>query len=317
MYKSFFGLKENPFNVNPDPRYLFLTKQIEEALSGLMYGIQTRKGFITLTGEVGTGKTTLVNRLLDWLHLKRTKTAFLFNSRMNSSQLFDFILAEFDIQCDNRSKSQQLMKLNHWLLDRYRAGETAVLIVDEAQNLTFPVLEEIRLLTNLETSTEKLLQIVLSGQPELEDKLKLPQLRQLRQRITLRCRTMPMSNEQTHDYIRERLRIAGAPAQSTIFSTKAMDAVHLYSMGIPRVINLLCEHALINSFVDQKQVVEPKVIEDVAREFQLDEVEPIAPPASARQDGDVFQSEAFIQNLGEALSRFRMSPSVPTTRERK
>jgi general secretion pathway protein A len=317
MYKSFFGLKENPFNVNPDPRYLFLTKQIEEALSGLMYGIQTRKGFITLTGEVGTGKTTLVNRLLDWLHLKRTKTAFLFNSRMNSSQLFDFILAEFDIQCDNRSKSQQLMKLNHWLLDRYRAGETAVLIVDEAQNLTFPVLEEIRLLTNLETSTEKLLQIVLSGQPELEDKLKLPQLRQLRQRITLRCRTMPMSNEQTHDYIRERLRIAGAPAQSTIFSDKAMDAVHLYSMGIPRVINLLCEHALINSFVDQKQVVEPKVIEDVAREFQLDEVEPIAPPASARQDGDVFQSEAFIQNLGEALSRFRMSPSVPTTRERK
>jgi type II secretory pathway predicted ATPase ExeA len=317
MYKSFFGLKENPFNVNPDPRYLFLTKQIEEALSGLMYGIQTRKGFITLTGEVGTGKTTLVNRLLDWLHLKRTKTAFLFNSRMNSSQLFDFILAEFDIQCDNRSKSQQLMKLNHWLLDRYRAGETAVLIVDEAQNLTFPVLEEIRLLTNLETSTEKLLQIVLSGQPELEDKLKLPQLRQLRQRITLRCRTMPMSNEQTHDYIQERLRIAGAPAQSTIFSAKAMDAVHLYSMGIPRVINLLCEHALINSFVDQKQVVEPKVIEDVAREFQLDEVEPIAPPPSARQDGDVFQSEAFIQNLGEALSRFRMSPSVPTTRERK
>jgi len=317
MYKSFFGLKENPFNVNPDPRYLFLTKQIEEALSGLMYGIQTRKGFITLTGEVGTGKTTLVNRLLDCLHLKRTKTAFLFNSRMNSSQLFDFILAEFDIQCDNRSKSQQLMKLNQWLLDRYRAGETAVLIVDEAQNLTFPVLEEIRLLTNLETSTEKLLQIVLSGQPELEDKLKLPQLRQLRQRITLRCRTMPMSNEQTHDYIRERLRIAGAPAQSTIFSAKAMDAVHLYSMGIPRVINLLCEHALINSFVDQKQVVEPKVIEDVAREFQLDEVEPIAPPASARQDGDVFQSEAFIQNLGEALSRFRMSPSVPTTRERK
>jgi general secretion pathway protein A len=317
MYKSFFGLKENPFNVNPDPRYLFLTKQIEEALSGLMYGIQTRKGFITLTGEVGTGKTTLVNRLLDWLHLKRTKTAFLFNSRMNSSQLFDFILAEFDILCDNRSKSQQLMKLNHWLLDRYRAGETAVLIVDEAQNLTFPVLEEIRLLTNLETSTEKLLQIVLSGQPELEDKLKLPQLRQLRQRITLRCRTMPMSDDQTHDYIQERLRIAGAPAQSTIFSDKAMDAVHIYSMGIPRVINLLCEHALINSFVDQKQVVEPKVIEDVAREFQLDEVEPIAPPASTRQDGDVFQSEAFIQNLGEALSRFRMSPPVPTTRERK
>jgi type II secretory pathway predicted ATPase ExeA len=317
MYKSFFGLKENPFNVNPDPRFLFLTKQIEEALSGLMYGIQTRKGFITLTGEVGTGKTTLVNRLLDWLHLRRTKTAFLFNSRMNSSQLFDFILAEFDIPCDNRSKSQQLMKLNHWLLERYRAGETAVLIIDEAQNLTFPVLEEIRLLTNLETSTEKLLQIVLSGQPELEDKLKLPQLRQLRQRITLRCRTSAMTNEQTHEYIQERLRIAGAAAESQIFSPKAMDAVYLFSMGIPRVINLLCEHALINSFVDQNLVVEPKVIEDVAREFQLDDLSPIAPPTSMRQDADVFQSEAFIQNLGEALSRFRMSPPVPSSRERK
>src|SRR5438874_8174836 len=212
MYKSFFGLKENPFNVNPDPRYLFLTKQIEEALSGLMYGIQTRKGFITLTGEVGTGKTTLVNRLLDWLHLRRTKTAFLFNSRMNSSQLFDFILAEYDIPCDNRSKSQQLMKLNQWLLERYRAGQTAVLIVDEAQNWTFPVLEEIRLLTNLETSTEKLLQIVLSGQPELEEKLNLPQLRQLRQRIMIRCKTGALTKEEIHDYIFERLKIAGAVA---------------------------------------------------------------------------------------------------------
>lgn len=318
MYKSFFGLKENPFNVNPDPRYLFLTKEIEEALSGLMYGIQTRKGFITLTGEVGTGKTTLVNRLLDWLHLKRTKTAFLFNSRMNTNQLFDFIMAEFDIPCDNKSKSQQLMKLNHWLLERYRAGETAVLIVDEAQNLTFPVLEEIRLLTNLETSTEKLLQIVLSGQPELEEKLRLPQLRQLRQRITLRCRTMPMTKEQTRDYIQERLRIAGGDPQQEIFSEKAIDTVHYFSMGIPRVINLLCEHALINSFVDQRKIVEPKIVEDVAREFQLDEVEPLAPPASLRQEAEVFQSEQFIQNLGEALSRFRVSaPLQSSSRERK
>ena len=191
MYKSFFGLKENPFNVNPDPRFLYFTKQIEETLTGLMYGIQTRKGFVTLTGEVGTGKTTLINRLLDWLHHRRARTAFLFNSRMNTNQLFDFILNEFDIPCDSKSKSQQLMKLNHWLLDRYRNGETVVLIIDEAQNLTFPVLEEVRLLTNLETSTEKLLQIVLSGQPELEEKLKLPELRQLRQRIMFRCRTAP------------------------------------------------------------------------------------------------------------------------------
>jgi len=316
MYKSYFGLRENPFNVNPDPRYLYLTKQIEEALTGLMYGIQTRKGFITLTGEVGTGKTTLVNRLLDWLRQRRTRTAFLFNSRMNTSHLFDFILAEFEIACESRTKSQQLMKLNQWLLERYRAGETAVLIIDEAQNLSYPVLEEIRMLTNLETSTEKLLQIVLSGQPELEEKLKLPQLRQLKQRITLRCKTAPLTKEQTHAYIAERLRIAGSGEQ--IFSLEAMDTVHMYSLGIPRVVNLLCEHALINTYVEQERVVSPKIVEDIAREFQLDEIEPIPPPGSSRIDNDVYNSETFVQNLGEALSRFRVSsPTVSSVREKK
>lgn len=314
MYKSFYGLKENPFNVNPDPRFLFLTKEIEEALTGLMYGIQTRKGFITLTGEVGTGKTTLINRLLDWLHHRKTRTAFLFNSRMNSSQLFDFILAEFDIPCESKSKSQQLMKLNHWLLDRYRMGEAVVLIIDEAQNLTYPVLEEIRLLTNLETSTEKLLQIVLSGQPELEEKLKLPQLRQLRQRIMLRCKTSVLSKTQTQEYIAERLRIAGA-AGEPIFSAQAIDAAHIYSLGIPRVINLLCEHSLVNAFVEQQRPIEAKIVEEVAREFQLDEMEPIAPSGGSRIDTDVYNSEVFLQNLGEALSRFKLTPS--SSRERK
>jgi type II secretory pathway predicted ATPase ExeA len=313
MYKSFFKLKESPFNVNPDPRFLYLTKQIEEALTGLMYGIQTRKGFITLTGEVGTGKTTLVNRLLDWLHQRNARTAFLFNSRMNSNQLFDFILAEFDIPCESKSKSQQLMKLNHWLLERYRSGETVVLIIDEAQNLTYPVLEEIRLLTNLETSTEKLLQIVLSGQPELEEKLKLPQLRQLRQRIMLRCRTSALSQEQTQEYITERLRIAGASGEP-IFSPKAIETIHVYSLGIPRVINLLCEHSLVNAFVEHQMPIQPQTVEEVAHEFQLDEVEPIAPVGGTKVDTDVYNSEAFLQNLGEALSRFRITP---TTRERK
>jgi general secretion pathway protein A len=316
MYKGFFGLKENPFNVNPDPRYLFFTKEIEEALSGLKYGVQNRKGFITLTGEVGTGKTTLINRLLDWLHGQRVRTAFLFNSRMNTSQLFDFILAEFGIDCESRTKSQQLMRLNQWLLDRFRAGETTALIVDEAQNLTYPVLEEIRLLTNLETSTEKLLQIVLSGQPELEEKLKLPQLRQLRQRITLRCKTTPLSKEQTGEYIVERLRIAGASG-ALIFSPEAVEVIHKYSVGIPRVVNLLCEHSLINAYVEQQRSVAAKIVEDVAHEFQLDEVAPTATVASARVDGDVYTSESFIQNLGEALSRFRISPPMTTPRERK
>ena len=318
MYKSFFGLKDNPFNVNPDPRYLYLTKEIEEALSGLMYGIQKRKGFITLTGEVGTGKTTLINNLLEWLQQRKVRTAFLFNSRMNTNQMFDFILAEFGIPCESRSKSQQLMRLNQWLLDRYRAGETTVLIVDEAQNLTYPVLEEIRLLTNLETSTEKLLQIVLSGQPELEEKLKLPELRQLRQRIMLRCKTGPLSKEQTHDYIAERLRIAGASGE-LIFSPKAVETIHLYSLGIPRVVNLLCEHSLINAFVEHERPIGQKIVEDVAHEFQLHEVGPIAPEGSTRTiDAEVFTSEAFIQNLGAALSRFRTGTPVTTpSRERK
>ncbi len=314
MYKSFYGLKENPFNVNPDPRYLFLTKQIEEALTGLMYGIQTRKGFVILTGEVGTGKTTLINRLLDWLHNRKVRTAFLFNSRMNSNQLLDFILAEFDIPCDSKSKSQQLKKLNHWLLDRYRTGESVVLIIDEAQNLTYPVLEEIRLLTNLETSTEKLVQIVLSGQPELEEKLRLPELSQLRQRIMIRCKTAPLSREETHQYVMERLKIAGAAGEA-IFSTQAVDTVHLSSLGIPRVINLLCEHSLVNAFVEHQRPIQPKIVQDVAREFQLGEIEPTAPNGGSKIDSEIYNSEAFLQNLGEALSRFRFDPT--TTRGRK
>src|SRR6266853_1103718 len=318
MYKSFYGLKESPFNVNTDPRYLFLTKPIEEALASLMYGIQTRKGFILLSGEVGTGKTTLINRVLDWLHQQTMRTAFIFNSRMNTTHLFDFVLSEFEIACDSSSKSQQLMKLNQWLLERFRAGETAVLIIDEAQNLTFPVLEEIRLLTNLETSTEKLIQIVLSGQPELDEKLKLPQLRQLRQRMVVRCKTAPLTKEETHAYVLERLRIAGAaPTAEPIFTPQAIDAMHLYSLGVPRVINLLCEHSLINAYVEHERPVSAKIVEDVAREFQLDEVAPVATAESLRADTDLFTSEAFIQNLGEALSRFRVSPTSPFFRERK
>jgi general secretion pathway protein A len=311
MYKSFFGLKESPFRVNPDPRYLYLTKEIEEALAGLMYGIKTRKGFVTLIGEVGTGKTTLVNRLLDWLKAQQIRTAFIFNSRVNTTQLFEFVLAEFDIACESRSKSQQLMRLNHWLLERHEAGETVVLIIDEAQNLTYPVMEEIRLLTNLETSTDKLLQIVLSGQQELDEKLKLPQLRQLRQRISVRCKTSPLTKEQTHEYVAERLRIAGAKGQP-IFSAKAIDVIHQYSHGIPRVINLLCDHSLTGAYVEEQRPIEPPLVEEVVREFQLDEVAPVAPPGSLTVTQDVFTSESFVQNLGEALSRFRMGP--PTKR---
>src|SRR6202167_2145277 len=304
MYQKFFGLRESPFNVNPDPRYLFLTRQIQEALAGLTYGIQNRKGFILLTGEVGTGKTTLLNRLLDWLRGRRAKTAYIFNSRLDVNQLFDFIMAEFEIPCESREKSQVLLRLNHWLLERYRAGETAVLIV-----------EEIRLLTNLETSTEKLLQIVLTGQPELEQKLKMPELRQLRQRITMRCHTSTLSLDETYGYIAERLRIAGANGEP-IFSREAIEAVHKYSRGIPRVVNLLCEHAMVNAYVDSLRPVPAHLVEEVAREFQLDEIEPTSPSGFSNMATQSANTEALLENLDELLGRLRQVNAVPS-RERK
>jgi len=268
MYKEFFGLRANPFNVNPDPRYLFLTRHTEEALACLTYGIQSRKGFVLLTGEVGTGKTTLINKLLEWLRLQQVATAFIFNSRLNVPQFLDYMMTDFGIPIDSRSKSQVLLRLYNWLLDRYRAGETAVLIVDEAQNLSDEVLEEIRLLTNLETFTEKLLQIVLVGQPELELKLRQPHLRQLRQRLTLRAKTHPLTLDETHAYIAQRLRIAGSNGHE-IFVPEAIEAIHRYAGGIPRVVNLLCEHGLVSAFVDQQKLVSSAVVEAVARDFDM------------------------------------------------
>jgi len=317
VYERFFGLRESPFKVNPDPRYLFLTGQTQEALAGLTYGIQNRKGFILLTGEVGTGKTTLLNRLLDWLRGQRVATAFVFNSKFTESQLLEYVMADFGIPCESREKSQMLMRLNQWLLDRYRAGGSTVLIVDEAQNLSSDVLEEIRLLTNLETSTEKLLQIILSGQPELEEKLKSLHLRQLRQRITLRCRTAPLSLEETYGYVAERLRIAGSNGEP-VFSKEAIETVHSYAHGIPRVVNLLCEHSLINAYVDHVRPVPAHTVEEVAREFQLDEV-PASELASAApsRTGQPADHQVLLQEVSELLVQLREITTRYPAQERK
>jgi general secretion pathway protein A len=303
MYKKFFGLRENPFNVNPDPRYLFLTQHTQEALACLTYGIQCRRGFILLTGEVGTGKTTLLNKLLSWLRRQRVASSFVFNPRLDPPQFFDYMLGDLGLDFDSRQKSRMLQRLNKWLLDRYLAGGTAVLIVDEAQNLSAEVLEEIRLLTNLETSTDKLLQIVLSGQPELENKLNRPELRQLRQRITLRCKTRPLRLEETNQYITSRLRVAGVDGQS-IFPAEAVEAVHVYSEGIPRVINLLCEHALISAYAEQTKQVPADTIQEIARDYKLDV---IASPPSAEPDESARVVEAF-ETLATLMDKLRRRP---------
>ena len=302
MYKEFFGLRANPFNVNPDPRYLFLTRHTEEALACLTYGIQSRKGFVLLTGEVGTGKTTLINKLLEWLRAQQVPTAFIFNSRMNVPQFLDYMMADFGVPCDTRSKSQVLLRLYNWLLERYRDGETAVLIVDEAQNLADEVLEEIRMMTNLETFTEKLLQIVLVGQTELEHKLKQPNLRQLRQRLTLRAKTHPLTMDETKAYIQQRLRIAGSNGQQ-IFEPETLAAIHRYSNGIPRVVNLICEHCLVSAFVDQQKTVSGAIVEAVARDFDLGDNHGggAAMPAPPQDKFDLMDALKTISNLAERL----------------
>lgn len=277
MYESYFGLQENPFSVNTDPRYLYLTQRTHEVLNSLTYGIESRKGFILLTGEVGTGKTTLLHKLLDTLHQQRVATAFVFNPRMPASQLFDYMMADFGIECRSKKRSHLLFKLHQWLLDRYQAGEHTVLVIDEAQILSRQALEEIRLLTNLETPTEKLLQIVLAGQPEIEQKLNQRELRQLRQRIALRAKTVPLTLEETNGYILERLRVAGGDGQG-ILGPAAVEAVHRHARGIPRVTNLLCEQALVRAWANQQKPIPAEIVDDVARDFSLDEVDVLAQP---------------------------------------
>jgi len=301
MYKRFFGLQANPFNVNPDPRYLFLTKYTEEALACLTYGIQSRKGFVLLTGEVGTGKTTLINKLLSWLRQQRVATAFVFNSMMDVPQFLDYMMTDFGIPSSSREKSQIILHFNNWLLERYRAGENAVLIIDEAQNLSDEVLEEIRLMTNLETFTEKLLQIVLVGQPELDDKLRRPQLRQLRQRVMLRAKTQPLLPHETAAYITQRLRIAGSNGHE-IFTPEARSAIHRYSHGIPRVVNLICEHCLINAYADQQHVVTADAVKTVARDFELEGNGLSSSPTAASQAIlNLAETAETLVNLAERL----------------
>ena len=269
IYNAYFGFSENPFNISPDPEFLYRSPQHEEALANLIYGVRSRKGFIVLTGEVGTGKTTMLECLRDYLESQRVEFAFIFNSRLTPDQFFEMMAYDFDLQCDRKSKPEILVALNTLLIQQAERGRTSVLIVDEAHNLEWEVLEEIRLLGNLETRQGKLLQIILAGQPELDRKLDASNLRQLKQRIVLRCSLNPLSPEEVIAYIETRLARAGMPDQS-VFPPDVLEEVYKRSRGIPRLINLLCDNLLVTAFAMEQRVTTVDMLDEVCEDLRLE-----------------------------------------------
>lgn len=258
MYLTFYGLTEKPFNATPDPKFLYMSPGHREALAQLLYGTQERKGFIVLTGRVGTGKTTLLHALCHRLN-GQSAIAFVVNSSLAFDELLEYVLEDLGVAKRGESRAQRLIALNNFLIERERAGQNTVLIIDEAQNLDAATLEQIRLLSNFETPTSKLLQILLVGQPELKARLNLPELRQLKQRVGLRCQIPPLTLEETRAYIRTRLRIAGA-RDLGLFADSAVDRISAYSGGIPRLINTVCDHCLLYGYADQKRRIDRTIV---------------------------------------------------------
>lgn len=277
MYLNFYGLTEKPFNATPDPRFLYMSPGHREALAQLLYGTRERKGFIVLTGKVGTGKTTLLHALCQRLD-GQSAISFVVNSALPFDELLEYVLEDLGITKGGESRAQRLIALNNFLIERERIGQNTVLIVDEAQNLDAGTLEQIRLLSNFETPTSKLLQILLVGQPELKAKLNLPELRQLKQRVGLRCQIPPLSLEETRAYIRTRLRIAGA-RDLGMFADAAIDRISAYSGGIPRLINTVCDHSLLFGYADQKRRIDRHIVNQA-----IDYLEDGTRPAQARHE---------------------------------
>ena len=269
MYNAFFGFSESPFNISPDPAFFFRSEQHEEALANLVYGVQARKGFIVLSGEVGTGKTTLLECLRDYLEAQYLEFAFVFNSRINCEQFFEMIAYDLNLQCQRTSKTEVLFALNQLLVEQAQDGRTVVLIVDEAHNLDWDVLEEIRLLGNLENRGGKLLQIILSGQPELDRKLDAPNLRQLKQRVVLRCNLQPFTLRDAVEYIESRLERVGMPEQR-LFTEELMAEIHLRSQGIPRLINAICDNLLLTSFASETKTCTREMLDEVCQDMRLE-----------------------------------------------
>jgi len=269
MYNAFFGFTKNPFNMSPDPSFLFRSSQHEEALANLIYGVQSRKGFVLLSGEVGTGKTTMLECLRDFLHSQQIAFASLFNSRLTVEQFFEMLAYDLELQCDRHSKTEVLLSLNSMLLERASAGRTTVLIVDEAHNLDWNVLEEIRLLGNLENRRGKLLQIILAGQQELDRKMEAAEFRQLKQRIALRCTLRGFDPGDAVAYINSRMARAGLDKQ-TVFSPEMMKEIHHRTQGIPRLINAVCDNLLLNCFAQETRVATVEMLDEVSADMRLD-----------------------------------------------
>ena len=317
MYNTFFKLKRSPFNPTPDPVCFVPTNRHNEALAALYHGVRQHKGFVVLTGEVGTGKTLLLRCLLGLLkESKDVASAYLLNGRLSPTEFLQYILSDFGLPAKDKSKYELLLDLGHFLTSRGAANMTTVLIVDEAHHLSADILEEVRLLSNLETTDDKLLQIVLVGQPELDDKLDSVELRQLKQRIAVRTHLGELDADETRRYIAHRLQIAGlSPHSGPLFSEDAILAVHSYSRGLPRLINTLCENALIAAYARHLLCVNAEIVESVAKEFRLD-------VASLRETASVdalSHSEVMrtLESLRQLLGGIEGSQRIPYTQARQ
>ena len=284
MYKKFYSLQRNPFSLTPDPQFVCMTGQHREALSGLIYSVCTNAGLTLLVGEVGTGKTTLLYTLLNFLEKRKYVTGICSNPLLTSEEFYDYLLSVLDVPCASSLKSQRLIALQETLLRNRAAGRPSVLIVDEAQKLSTELLEEIRLLTNLETPREKLLQIIIAGQPELFEIFRRPELRQLKQRLNYICKLQPLSIDEIREYLHHRLACAGLP-QQTLFSASAIETIYECTKGIPRLINTLCDNALRTGFALQSPHITVSIIQEAAGDLDLlpHPVRGNSPPESERR----------------------------------
>jgi type II secretory pathway predicted ATPase ExeA len=313
LYQNHFGLVQAPFNVTPDPTFLYPSASHREGLAQLAYGVKARKGFVVLTGEVGTGKTTLIHALLAELG-ESTRTALIFSAIGTPMDLLRFVCEEFELVEPGERREgahDYLILLNEFLLGRYRAGDNCALIIDEAQNLPAEVLESIRLLSNFETSKDKLLQILLVGQPELAQRLNSPGLRQIKQRVALRHHLRPLSRDESYEYIRNRMKLAGGTPD--VFTRKALESVHRHAGGIPRLINILCDNAMLTAFALTKQFVDDVIVREVAEDLNLTSAADATVPVTATvlngRNGNQ-QAQAFMASSGAvAQSRQRATQS--------